>query len=526
VHPGARAGGGSTFSFGVAAAARVTTLVVLVLALTLPSAASGAGASAGTTTRTTATAPAPTPQTFTSAAAQTAYFNTLLTSLSSATAQGAPAQQAALQLVSGSVSALSAPTSLLDDSAAAGIRAQLLAAVAAMTTAATTTASASAPDTDTLTALASAVTALTSDASQLNAAGAGAALGILASVASAGAAVSAVTGGAVVSGLASLASAAVTSAASAPSSGAVSRASVLPQVVSIVETLASSVQAGWQATPRVPGEPPAVPVYFSSAVMQLLTQVDEAPDADSRLYGLPFSAPGSASLFAPLPAGLFGGVGVGVQTLFASFAFDPHNTSDLTAWVTRLAFAAAPGGAPIEVSNLEAPIYFTLPPLLTPLPAGTTPGCVFWDAAAGAYSTAGCVSMPYMRPPGHTLAWVPGFRTNGDAAMAAAWNISGPLVELCHSAVLDCSMDANGKQASTAPLWNLWPDYDDDRTSWLSGPAIGCSADDTSAKRIFGGQNCTLIQPGNAANCYWDNLHQVWEESGLRARLAAFVRCL
>jgi hypothetical protein len=425
------------------------------------------------------TRPSVVPQTFVSAAAQTQVFTSLLTNLSSLTNTGN--SQQALQLASGIASSLNAATSQLNDSAATAWRADVLTVVAAVDTAAASTGQ--------LTEVASVVSQLVSNAGQLSAAGGYTALTILASVSSAGAPVSAATGSAVAGGLTNLVGA-VRSTTGALSANA----SVLTEVVSIVGSLAGSLLTGVQAN--------APPLEITSAAIQMRVQVD-APGAGSRLFSQPLTAAGSASAFAPLPSSLFAGAdtSAGVQTQFASFTFDPFDPSDVTGGITRLAFtSAAPGAAPVEVSGLAAPIYFTLPPLTAPLAPGAKPGCTFWDTAASKYSSTGCAGIPYMRPANHTLSWVERFTVASDAQMAQAWNISGPLTELCVAQLLDCSKDASGAQTDVKLIL-------DTAHPFAANSSVSCDASDESPKLVFVGSQCKLIKR-NDTGCYWDNTLQ------------------
>jgi hypothetical protein len=417
-------------------------------------------------------------QSFVSAAVQTAYFDTLLTNVSSLVA-GANAQQA-LQLVSGAASALNADTSQLNASAAASFRADLLTTVSAVNTATASTGA--------LTEVASVVAQLVSNPLQINAAGATTALSILSTVSGAGAAVTADTGNAVAGGLSNL-----VTAVRSPSNDV--NSSVLTEVVNIVGSLAGSLLTDVQAN--------APPVEVYSEAIQMRVQVD-APGADSRLFSQNLTATNSPSAFAPLPASLFGGAdtSAGVQTRFATFNFDAYDTSDVSGGVTRLEFkSAAPGAATaVEVSGLSTPIYFTLPPLTTPLAPGEKPGCKFWDTVGLKYSSTGCAGIPYMRPPGHTLTWLPDFTVTSDAEMAQAWNISGPLTTSCVAQLLDCSKDASGRQTDV----KLIPDT---AHPFAANNSIGCDASDESPKIVFVGSQCQLLR-ANATGCYWDNTLQ------------------
>jgi hypothetical protein len=335
--------------------------------------------------------------------------------------------------------------------------------------------------------LADAVSALVADPSAINGAGASTALNALQTLASAGSVVSAATGTSVAASLSSL-----VAAVQLPNS--VVSASVLTQIVGVVDSLSASLLTGVSAN--------APPIDITSAAIQMRVQVD-APGAGSRLFTQPLTANGSASAFAPLPASLFGGAdtSAGVQTQFASFTFDPYDTSVTSGGaITRLAFST-PGGAAVEVSGLTTPIYFTIPPLASAPPAGAKPGCTFWDNTTRAYSSTGCAGIPYMRPAGHVLSWVPGFSVASDAEMARAWNISGPLLASCAAQLLDCSKDAAGRQTDVKLATNP-------ANPFAPNGTIGCDASDESPKLVFVGSQCKLIQPGNAQACHWDNLNQ------------------
>jgi hypothetical protein len=148
------------------------------------------------------------------------------------------------------------------------------------------------------------------------------------------------------------------------------------------------------------------------------------------LFETRLSANGSASSFAPMPAGLFansGDTSAGVRTQFASLTFDPY-LNVTTSGVTRLAFtSAAAGNAPLEVSGLTTPIYFNMS-AVTIATAGEKAQCQFWDIAASppAYLTAGCSGLPNPLPASADaqVFWTPGFSTLTDAGMASAWDVT------------------------------------------------------------------------------------------------------
>jgi hypothetical protein len=296
-------------------------------------------------------------------------FGDIAAALSAPDSKLDAAQAAAV--VGGIAAALNAPDSKLNAnaSAAAELRASLLGAVSGAAANVTSAAG--------LESVADAVSQLVSNASQINPAGAGAALGMFASVSGAGSrsglTMSNATGYAVANGLSSIVSAAL-----APDSAL--DASVLAQVLDVVNSLAGSQLSSMSAD--------SPPVEISSPAIQMRVQVD-APGADSRLFSQSLTASGSASSFTPLPASLFddaGDVSGGVRTQFASFAFDPYGGANGSSnGITRLAFSA-PSGEEIVVAGLSRPVLFTLPPL--PLLAdGVKAQCQYWDTAALVYST-------------------------------------------------------------------------------------------------------------------------------------------
>jgi hypothetical protein len=413
-------------------------------------------------------------QRFASADAQASFLNALAGSLAALGGVGAVA------LATSAADMLNDPSSPVggNASAAADVRAALLASIAGAATSAATL--------EALTSVASAVATLVKNATQVSAAGAATALAMLARVAAAdGGAlfVSDATSSAVVAGLSSLAAAALVPG------GAVG-AGALAQVAAVADALASSLLN--QLT-----QPGGAPVSASSALVQLSVALD-APGAGSRLFTAPLSAPGSPSVFAPLPADVFEHAGAdtagGVRTLFSSLAFDPFSPGGGGTGVTTLALSSS-GGDALRVAGLRTPIYFTLPAVS--LGDGEKSVCAWWDAAARNYSTAGCAGIPALRPPGHTLAWVAGFNATSDADMAAAWSISGPLADGCKVTVLDCSADA---------VRVVFPDP----LRPLAVPAVECPAGAAPALRVYSGQACQLWQRDNGANCSWDNVRQAF----------------
>jgi hypothetical protein len=359
---------------------------------------------------------------------------------------------------------------------------------------------ASAATPEALQAAAATVSLLVANAASITPAGASAALDALLSLSSAGAergvAVNNATAFAVAASLSSIVGAAV-----AP--GSTLDAGVLQQVLGVVDNLAASQLVG-----LAPGAPP---VEISSPAIQMRVQID-VPGPESRLFSQSITAPGSASAFAPLPSTLFDGLaGDGaVRTQFLSLTFDPwvgaggaDDADASSTGITRLAFSRE-SGEEIVVAGLATPLTFTLPPLPSLSAGGAKAVCQFWDVAAAAYATHGCASLPEPRPASHTLAWTLGFQARSDADMAAAWSISGPLLDdNCVAHVLDCS-------APNATDAVLFPNPAEP----LAFPGVACSAGDTAPLRVFTGSRCALIQPDNAYRCAWDNGKQAFTGAG------------
>jgi hypothetical protein len=99
---------------------------------------------------------------------------------------------------------------------------------------------------------------------------------------------------------------------------------------------------------------------------------------------------------------------------------------------------------------------------------------------------------------------VPDFTATSDGAMAAAWNISGTLVDAsCSTRVLDCSMP--GQNASIFP----------NPSNPFALPAVRCDAAvSTAPMLVISGSRCGLIQPNNAQACFWNNTAQAFNGAG------------
>ena len=383
------------------------------------------------------------------------------------------------------------------DAAAATQRASLLAIVAsAVSQSAGTPLPAAAVE-----STAALVSELVSAPSQLSGDGAASALSVLGAVASAGAAVSPVAAQSVAAALSAVALAPSSSSTSSGSGSGSSTGSGdggsssssspnLGAVLGVLDSLAASQASGM----AVPGQAAA---SVSTAVIQMSVSLDEP--TSGRLFDAPLTAPGSVSSFDALPPGALAAAGGAVSTLFIALAFDPHGNGSS---MTRLAFTDVSGGGSIvPVENLTTPLLFTLPPV--PAANGTRAQCAWWDVAASAYSGGACAPLPSPHPPGHVLAFVPGFDASaGPASLAAAWNVSGPLADGCEAVFLDCT---NSSANATRSLL---------LANSSTAPSLSCGNATTLVLRAFVGDNCALRNGSNAANCSWDLATQAFAGAG------------
>ena len=334
-----------------------------------------------------------------------------------------------------------------------------------------------------------------------------------------------------------------------------SNPTALLQVQSVLNNMASSQASSLAATLAAlpPGAAPQAALTTSSATIQTLVQVD--PPGGSRLTTQPLTAPGSPSSFQPMPAGLLP-TDKPIVTQFFSLAFDPNgaNSTLNTTGVTRLAFTNV-DGSPIPVANATTPIAFTLPRVDT---GGEDQAvCSFWDPAAGAYATHGCVAhapaapalfvltrctsrdlcrcvgIPNPYPPSHSVFFTPGFtNVTSDAMLAEAWNITGPMVDggLCSMKMLDCNLDPgvvfpDPRNPLATPAVACPPRLNStNSTGAVNGTnATAANATAPAARqpvlRVYYGAQCSLWRPGNAVNCSWDNIKQARLARWLCARL-------
>jgi hypothetical protein len=319
----------------------------------------------------------------------------------------------------------------------------------------------------------------------------------------------------------------VVSALSAVSSAALGggNAAALQQVGSVIDQLsisqASSMVAALNAL--VPGAEPPPPAITNTPSIKTLVAVDRA--GSLRLYTTNLTVNGSASSFAPMPAGLLPATS-SIVTSFFALTFDPNGNRTLnTTGLTRLAFANE-DGTPIVVANASTPIRFTLPPVDT---AGDEAQavCAFWNTKTSAYDTAGCAGVPSPFPPGHAVFFLDNFTAHGDADLAMAWSITGPMVDngTCFVAVLDCVSEIPGPYFMDADTRELVLTHHPaiiypDPFNPLSVPAVACQSGNESAAspprtlRVYYGTDCALWREDNELNCSWSNTKQAFVGGG------------
>jgi len=294
--------------------------------------------------------------------------------------------------------------------------------------------------------------------------------------------------------------------------------STLNDVSGILDSLARG-QAAALAAAYVPGAPLPPPFTASSPTIYASVQV-LFPSAGAALAIA--LVPGSPSAFQPIPAAALADAGGAVRRLsqyssrqpimvrFHSLIFDPYG-GNATTGSTRLELSTL-AGAVLEVANTTAPIRLSLPSV-PHIPAGSQAVCSFWDTPTLAYSTSGCIALPSPQPPGHIVAFMPGFSTPSDTSLMSAWSITGPLVSRgCQQVVLDCGSDSD---CDGPGEWGKRCTVFLDPRNPTNSPAITCpSSGAPVVMRIFYGASCALVNPANALNCSWSNTHQSFQGDG------------
>ena len=223
------------------------------------------------------------------------------------------------------------------------------------------------------------------------------------------------------------------------------------------------------------------------------------------------------------------------------FVFDGSASSTLynSTGVSRLQVVDASTLQPVTLTNLPRPIAFEMPQV-----SGTGGGvnaqgrCGFWDANATWYDTTGTATLPDPRPDAHVLQFADAPPTPDDAALALAWNITGPLLENCTLAFLDCTAPPFERlRIQWDGVWGEYPHNLVYLDPWhpLDFPAVTCpdaSADsnlltggNVSAAqltrtggqpllRIYYGFNCDIWKVNNRVNCTWDAVKQAFFGGG------------
>ena len=288
-----------------------------------------------------------------------------------------------------------------------------------------------------------------------------------------------------------------------------------------------------------------ISVTISSASIQSLVQLSPPGSPPAVL-----SAPGALSAFQPIPEGLLPSTTPVVAT-FLALTFNPHSPAAsgnatgrrrlrqappggsavaTVGGITRLAFSN-PDGSPIEVANASSPVLFTMPPVTLPDASGAQAACSFWDTAAGAYSTAGCIAVPSPAPPNHTLGFLPGYTTPDDASLAGAWFITGPLVdETCSTQVIDCGSDAPCTGAVWGANCTIFPNPrlplgpGNGAVACPACPGPQCPPTGPPVLRVVYGAECALWQ-NNTLGCSWNNTNQTFTGPGCVASPGS-TRCM
>lgn len=312
------------------------------------------------------------------------------------------------------------------------------------------------------------------------------------------------------------------------------------------------------------------PVVISTSSIQISMRLDDpsaqSPSAGSsqapRLFTEPFTAPGSESSFDPLPPDAFAGGGGATGPLvsqFLSLAFDPYSPKaasrrsrslaadgsgdgDAAAsgrqGITRLAFTRAGDGSEVAVKGLRTPITFQLlaPGRNLSSPSGSKAVCQFWDVAAAAFSSAGCVALPDPLPRGLAAQWRANFTANSAADLVLAWELvvvpasaadnggnssltpggaaAAAFLAGCEETVLDCR---NETQAARF----IFPDP----LQPLRFPAVECGGVAPRVLRVLHGSACAAWRADNALRCAWNNTAQAFSGSGCEAQEATFCAC-
>jgi hypothetical protein len=234
----------------------------------------------------------------------------------------------------------------------------------------------------------------------------------------------------------------------------------------------------------------------------LVVSCHAAGAADDPLYSTGLSVPGGLASLGPLPAATpLGGSGAAVTATLLALAFDAHGGAGGgagTAGVTlRLEFTDAATGAPVVLAGLASPLLLDVA-----TPPGGSGTVLFWDPAAGAYSSAGVVTQPNPAPRGALLTWRPAFTASSADDLPLAWAMQLPG---CAEQLLNCS-DA----------WERTLAVSLDPQARVGDPVVACGADVAHGlRRAFVGHSCALWRPGGGvAGCGWNVSAQAFQGVG------------
>ena len=223
------------------------------------------------------------------------------------------------------------------------------------------------------------------------------------------------------------------------------------------------------------------------------------------------------------------------------FVLDGSASSTLynSTGVSRLQLVDASTLQPVKLTNLPRPIAFEMPQVLATGGVADAQGrCGFWDSNFTVYDTTGTATLPDPRPEEHDLSFADAPLTPDNAALALAWNITGPLLENCTLAFLDCTAPPFERlRIQWGGVWSEYPHNLVYLDPWhpLDFPAVACpdaaadsnqlSGGNVSAAlltrmggqpllRIYYGFNCDIWKVNNRVNCTWDAAKQAFFGGG------------
>ncbi|KAK3262321.1 hypothetical protein CYMTET_28815 [Cymbomonas tetramitiformis] len=260
------------------------------------------------------------------------------------------------------------------------------------------------------------------------------------------------------------------------------------------------------------------PFSVATEVLSAVAQRDDLSSSGSRAFREPVLSPSGAAVALPASLGAAlgenGSTAALVDIMVVSCAVDAHadhgreEGSILSASnMTSITLYSPEEGGELGVQGLQEAMTFSLP---IQLPAnhtdaggagGTSPAassaarapflgarCVYWDEAEGAYSSAGCTTLPNPAPPGSSVFW----RTrnvSGLAALEAAWAVED----------LPGEDGSSNLTAGCAEEWGaVFPEY------------LGTDG----GRRKYLGEGCQLADPQNSVRCWWEWRKGVFEGPG------------